>query len=532
MEKTKNNISDSLSFKKEQYLSFAGLTHNPFPMAPDDTDFFISDAIEKIIQEIVQSILLKKGFMLLTGEIGLGKTTLTRRIISILETKNVEISLILQAFYQENELLVAINRDFGIIHDDLSMTRQMELLNQFLLEKNQEGVNCAIVIDDAQSLTFKSLELIRMISNLEADQEKLVQVLLVGQTELMEKMQSHKLRQLKSRVVVWKKPVPLNQSEIVRYIQFKMNKAGDTGRIKIKKNALAKLYKLSGGNIRRVNVIMDRALSQAFAKKTLTIKKQFINDVFESSPKELIKATRPYSSALVLSLCVLLVGWVIGGAAFYYYKIKPSRVLVTQPKSDIVQKKTISTTPTKQPGAEPVIDSGTPLASVSLTNSKQLKKTSNKVNYQPVELFLKANNLSYFKNEFTAFLEKGNLTEFRNQVFNKTGKKLIVLSFLPRYIQQKYDILSITHQGQTSPTYYLFWKQTMEIENFYYGYKNREVIPLQKLLKNIDLYDYQIDGIAGAILIKGLTRFQKQNKLEVTGFPDVETLFLLNHIQQ
>ena len=335
----KNNISDNSSFNEEQYLSFGGLTHNPFPMAPDDTDFYVSDAIEEIIQEIVQSILLKKGFMLLTGEIGLGKTTLTRRIISILETQNVEISLVLQACYQENELLAAINRDFGIVHDDLTMTRQMELLNQFLLDKNQEGVNCAIVIDDAQSLTFKSLELIRMISNFEADQEKLVQVLLVGQTELMEKMQSHELRQLKSRVVVWKNPVPLNQSEIARYIQFKMNKAGDTGRIQIRKNALARLYKLSGGNLRRVNVIMDRALSQAFAKETLTIKKQFINDVFESSHKDFIKATRPYKSALVLSLCILLIGWVIGGAAFYHYKIKPSTMTAAQSESDIEVKK-------------------------------------------------------------------------------------------------------------------------------------------------------------------------------------------------
>ncbi len=160
------------------------------------------------------------------------------------------------------------------------------------------------------------------------------------------------------------------------------------------------------------------------------------------------------------------------------------------------------------------------------------KEISDKINHKPVELFLKANNLSLFQKEFTAFLEKGNLTEFRNQVFNKTGKTLIVLSFLPGYIQQTYNVLSITHQGNTGPTYYLFWKPTMEIENFYYGYKHKQIMPLQKLLKNIGLYDFQIDGIAGSILIKGLTQFQRQNKLVVTGFPDPETLFLLNNIQK
>jgi len=157
------DIPVNLNFEAPQYLELGELSHNPFPMAPDDTDFYISDHTEKMLTNLVQSILAKKGFMLVTGEIGLGKTTLTRRVISILKEKKVETSLVLQSFYQEKDLLIAINQDFGIVNDDMHITRQMELLNQFLLKKNQQGINCAIVIDDAQSLTFKSLELIRMI---------------------------------------------------------------------------------------------------------------------------------------------------------------------------------------------------------------------------------------------------------------------------------------------------------------------------------------------------------------------------------
>ncbi|MCP3928732.1 MAG: AAA family ATPase, partial [Bacteroidetes bacterium] len=262
LEKKENIIKDTsgtTGFNEPQPLSFAGLNHNPFPMAPDDSDFYLSEHTEKVIDKIIDAVLSQKGFMLLTGEIGLGKTTLTRRIITMLEKHHVKTSLILQSFYQEKELLVAINRDFGIDTNDLTITTQMELLNEFLLERNQNGENCAVIIDDAQNLTFESLELIRMVSNLEADGQKLVQILLVGQTELLEKMESHELRQLKSRVTIWEKPIPLNSSETQRYVQFKLTQAGDTGRIQIEKKAFAKLFQLSRGNLRRINIIMDRA---------------------------------------------------------------------------------------------------------------------------------------------------------------------------------------------------------------------------------------------------------------------------------
>ncbi len=125
----------SLKFSTPEHLTFLGLTHNPFPVAPDDTDFFVSRQTDVILERIETAILTRKGFLLFTGEIGLGKTTITRRMVHILEEKNVETALILQSFYQKNDLLVAINRDFGIVDDDISITRQMELLNDFLFKK-------------------------------------------------------------------------------------------------------------------------------------------------------------------------------------------------------------------------------------------------------------------------------------------------------------------------------------------------------------------------------------------------------------
>jgi len=131
------------------YLNFFGLNQNPFPVAPDNLNFYISDNIDQILSNLVHGIVSRKGFMVLTGDIGLGKTTISRRIINILEKKGVETSLVFHTTYQDVELLKEINRDFGLKSNSQSYSDQMKLLSQFLLNQNRRGRNCAIIIDDA-----------------------------------------------------------------------------------------------------------------------------------------------------------------------------------------------------------------------------------------------------------------------------------------------------------------------------------------------------------------------------------------------
>ena len=195
------------------YLKYFGLEVNPFPVAPDVEHFFLSRDIDRLITEIVHGIVTRKGFMALTGEVGLGKTTISRKIMKILEEKGVQTSLVFHTSYQDVELLRAINRDFGLLVDTLEFGDLMNVLQDFLLGQNMEGRNCAIIIDDAQNLSPESLELVRMISNLETDRQKLVQVLLIGQPELMEKLDSPELRQLKSRIIIKQEARPLPPEE-------------------------------------------------------------------------------------------------------------------------------------------------------------------------------------------------------------------------------------------------------------------------------------------------------------------------------
>ncbi|MCP3876748.1 MAG: AAA family ATPase [Desulfobacteraceae bacterium] len=528
MKRKKDSLVNSY-FDDAQYLAFGGLTRNPFPLAPDDSGFFSTAHIEKIISSFLHAMLSQKGFMLFTGGIGLGKTTITRRIISKLGEHRIETALILNSFYQEDELLGAINKDFGIIQDNYERSTQLELLNEFLLKKAQEDINCAIIIDDAQYLTFESLELIRMISNLEADQKKLVQILLVGQTELLEKIESHDLRQLKSRVAVWERPFALDQNETRRYVRYKLNIAGDTGRILIKKNTLNKLFSLTQGNLRKINIIMDKAMNQAFKNGSLVIHKKYLKDVFSDSKELNGKNSNPYIFILLITLCILIVGWGIGIFIFYQKKIKPqeNNKMLTITKRVIPQK---SQPPMElsQRRLEKPDQRSTKINKPKIARSGNNTKTGSLEEIH-VSQFLSAYGLMKFKEQFKSLLSHGKIKEVRAVIYNKTGLELIQLDTIPEKIQNHYDIFVINEKRANLTGYYLFWFPIMKIQKFYIGYRGQEIKPVQKLLKDTGLYDYYIDGIVGPILINGITQFQRQNNLKVTGFPDPETVFLLNH---
>jgi general secretion pathway protein A len=242
-----------MSTENPDYLKSLGFVRNPFPVAPDDANFYLSCAIEEIIEEIVHGICSRKGFIMLTGDVGLGKTTITRRILKILETRQVRTSLVFHTSLKDVDLLREINRDFGIPVAGATpgtdqLGDQLDRLNDFLVVQHSSGFNCAIIIDDAQNLDRESLELVRMISNLEVDQQKIVQILLVGQTELEESLNRRAMRQLNSRIVIRKEARPLSRDELCDYIAFKLSTSGNQGRILLTAKAYRRIFSLTKGN--------------------------------------------------------------------------------------------------------------------------------------------------------------------------------------------------------------------------------------------------------------------------------------------
>lgn len=236
-----------------------GLSRNPFPPTPDAGSYFFTPRLEEDFAEIVHCIEARKGFVLLTGEVGLGKSTLVRRLLDTLQDKNCHSALILNTFLQDSALLSAIQADFGLPPTD-SVDQGLAHLTEFLIAKHQAGDINLLVIDDAQNLSVESLELVRLLCNLETGQEKLLQILLVGQPELEQTLATPGLRQLKSRIIKHARLSGLHRDEVARYFDFRVNAAGAEGRLSLEPAAADILHRTTEGNLRRIHLVLDRCL--------------------------------------------------------------------------------------------------------------------------------------------------------------------------------------------------------------------------------------------------------------------------------
>jgi len=235
-----------------------GLGRHPFPPTPDPEAYYCNSRLECELAELAHCIDTRKGIMLVTGEVGLGKSTLLRRLLETRPEERTVFALVFNTFLRGLELLATICSDFGLQPSD-SVSANLALLNDFLLEQRRQGRTCALLIDDAQNLDATSLELVRLLSNLETDQAKLLQIILCGQPELEDTLAGESLRQLRSRVVKHVHLTPLSRREIPGYVAFRVNAAGGS-RLTLQRGAAKALYRASRGNPRRLHLILDRCL--------------------------------------------------------------------------------------------------------------------------------------------------------------------------------------------------------------------------------------------------------------------------------
>jgi general secretion pathway protein A len=507
-----------------RHLDYFGLRHNPFPVVPDVDNFYVCEHIDRVVKEIVHGILTRKGFMVFTGEVGLGKTTISRKVISILEDKGVETSLVFHTFYQETELLREINRDFGLFVDDLVLSEQMKILNDFLLSRNREGKNCAIIIDDAQNLNKKSLELVRMISNLETDQEKLVQILLIGQPELMEKLNSSELRQLKSRVMISEEARPLSLEELRGYAMFKLYMAGNTGRISVAENAIARLHRLTKGNFRQLNILMERCLYAAFLHNTSEIKRKIVNEAHRDlHPRRALHFKRPLAWGVLATLVLYLAG----GALFpeMFFKVPWSNATDDEDRyvhSDMTQDRRLL------PKSE---ETGSQQEIAGFHGAQAVPQEAETETPIPdgVLGFLGAYGLSDYGRAFYEAMEKDRLHDVAAAVFEETGYQLVQMGWMPDNVTKDYGTLRFFPGQSERESHLLFWKPKVRVTKFYLGYQGEEIRMLEELLMGVELYDYNLDGIVGPKLMTAVNEFQQDMGLTITGFPDERTIFLLCH---
>jgi len=253
------------------YLDFYGLKEEPFSITPDPRYIFFSPRHREAFDLLIYAISHRRGFIELSGEVGSGKTTLCRAVLSTLPS-HIHTALVLNPSLTETQLLRAILNDLGLSPRGRDRLSCIEQLNNYLLFMAKEGMVVAVFIDEAQDLNPGVMEQIRLLSNLETDQHKLLQIVLSGQPELRDLLNRHELRQLKQRISVRCHLSPLNEQETAQYIAHRLHVAGaQNGSVFFSPEAVEVIFRHTKGTPRLINTTCDRALLAGYVANTRVI---------------------------------------------------------------------------------------------------------------------------------------------------------------------------------------------------------------------------------------------------------------------
>jgi general secretion pathway protein A len=252
------------------YLDHYNLAEFPFNITPDPRFLYFAAHHREAYDHLMYGITQRKGFIELTGEVGTGKTTLCRALLSSLGD-DVRTALILNPSLTETQLLRAMLNDFGLEPRGRDRLAYIECLNEFLLDHYREGINVALLIDEAQDLTPQVMEQVRLLSNLETDQHKLIQIVLCGQPELKKRLNRPDLRQLRQRITVRYYLPPLTVQETGNYIKHRLWVAGPDSKVGFSNGAVKAVDRYAQGCPRLINAVCDNALLAGYVEGAHTI---------------------------------------------------------------------------------------------------------------------------------------------------------------------------------------------------------------------------------------------------------------------
>lgn len=257
------------------YKKFYNFSEKPFNTTPDSKFFFPSSKHTEALNSLIYAINERKGFVVITGEIGAGKTTISRTLLNRVN-ENTKVALITNTHITQKELIEQLLEEFGVDYTPGGKQKLIKQLNKFLIDQLAQNINVVLIIDEAQNLTPKVLEEVRMLSNLETEKEKLLQIILMGQPELKTKLQHQKLEQFKQRIAVNYHIEALTKKETHDYVNHRIKMVTPDETIIFAPEAIDLLFSYSKGIPRIINLVCDSALLSGYLYKLRTITPQII----------------------------------------------------------------------------------------------------------------------------------------------------------------------------------------------------------------------------------------------------------------
>ena len=260
------------------YKEYFGFQTKPFDLLPNPDFLFLSQSHRRALNYVEYGLKEGAGFILLTGEVGSGKTTIIRDIVNRLN-KNTNVAMVFNTLVSSRQLLALINEDFGLETSGKDKVTLLRELNQFLIDQYSQNIQPIVIIDEGQNLTAEGLEEVRLLSNLEADTFKLLQIVLVGQPELKEIIAEPALRQLRQRINVNCHLSPLTREETEQYIYHRLEKAGNRDAVQFQDGSIDIIFHYSSGIPRLINSFCDFLLLSAFVDETKDLSAGLVQDV-------------------------------------------------------------------------------------------------------------------------------------------------------------------------------------------------------------------------------------------------------------
>lgn len=259
------------------YQEYFGFKTMPFNTTPDSRFFFPSSKHAEALASLIYAITEHKGFVVITGEVGSGKTTVCRTLLGKLDA-GTNVLLITNTNITCDELYEILCARCGMDGMGMDKAKRLELFQDYLRRQHASGIDVLLIIDEAQNLRAEVLEEIRMLSNIETETEKLLQIILLGQPELRRRLALPELRQFRQRIVVTYHLMPLDRAEAVQYIFYRLKIAGGTDKVKFTRRAMDEVYIYSKGVPRVINILCDNALLTCFVRETRVITQKIVRE--------------------------------------------------------------------------------------------------------------------------------------------------------------------------------------------------------------------------------------------------------------